>query len=66
MPKCDLNKVANNIIEITIRHGCSPVNLLLIFRIPFYKNTSGGLILVCFMFKKECSKLEVSETTDWQ
>ena len=25
MPKCDFNKVA---IEITFRHGCSPVNLL--------------------------------------
>ena len=29
----------------TLRHGCSSVNLLHIFRIPFYKNTSGGLFL---------------------
>ena len=42
MPKCDFNKVA---IEITLRHGCSPVNLLHIFRAPFSKNTSGPLLL---------------------
>ena len=35
MPKCDT----------TLRHGCSPVNLLHIFRIPFLKNTSGRLLL---------------------
>ena len=31
--------------EITCRHGCSPVNLLHIFRTPFLKNTSGWLLL---------------------
>ena len=31
--------------EITFRHGCSPLNLLRIFRIPFSKNTSGRLLL---------------------
>ena len=40
MPKCDFNKVA---IEITFRHGCSPVNLLHILRTPFSKNTSGRI-----------------------
>ena len=35
----------NNFIEITLRYGCSPVNLLQIFRTPFPKNTSGGLLL---------------------
>ena len=35
MPKC----------EITLRHGCSPVNLLHIFRTPFTRNTSGWLLL---------------------
>ena len=39
MLKCDLNKVACNFIEIALRHGCSPLNLLHIFRIPFPKNT---------------------------
>ena len=37
--KCDFNK------EITLRHGCSLVNLLQIFRAPFNKNTSGRLLL---------------------
>ena len=32
-------------IEITLRHGCPPVNLLHIFRTPFTKNTSGRLLL---------------------
>ena len=39
MPKCDFNKVA-----VTLQDGCSLVNLLHIFRIPFHKNTSGGLL----------------------
>ena len=30
-------------------HGCSPVNLLHIFRTPFYKNTSAGLLLSLFV-----------------
>ena len=34
-----------NFIEITLRHVCSPVNLLHIFRTPFPKNTSGELLL---------------------
>ena len=34
-----------NFIEITLRHGCSPVNLLYISRTPFPKNTSGRLLL---------------------
>ena len=55
MPKCNFNKVAkqsvisiklqSNFIEITLRHGCSPVNLLHIFRTPFPKNNSGRLLL---------------------
>ena len=34
-----------NFIEITLWHGCSPVNLLHIFRTFFYKNTYGRLLL---------------------
>ena len=34
-------------LQITLRHGCSPVNLLHIFRTPFPKNTSGRLLLNC-------------------
>ena len=35
----------NNFIEITLRHGCSPVNMLHIFRIPFPRNTSEWLLV---------------------
>ena len=52
MPKCDFNKVAkqSNVIEIALRHGCSRANLLHIFRKPFPKNSSGGLLLVLQTF----------------
>ena len=45
MLKCDFKKVTKQNIEITLRYGCSPVNLLHIFRTPFPKNTSEGLLL---------------------
>ena len=45
MPKCDFNKVASQLFKIARRHGCSPVNLLHIFRTPFPRNTSGWLLL---------------------
>ena len=48
MPKCLFNKVASNFTEITFWLGCSTVNLLHIFKTPFPKNTSGGLLLSCF------------------
>ena len=38
-------KLQSKFIEIAIRHGCSPVNLLDIFRTPFPRNTSGWLLL---------------------
>ena len=31
----------SNFIEITLQHGCSPVNLMYIFRTSFSKNTYG-------------------------
>ena len=37
-------------IEITLRHGCSPVNLLHISRTPFSRNTSWWLLLYYFFF----------------
>ena len=58
MPKCGFHKevakqvakqvskkLQSNFIEIALRHGCSPVNLLHIFRTPFPKNTSAWLFL---------------------
>ena len=53
MPQCDFNKVASNFTEIALRHGCSPVNLLYIFRIPFPRNSSGWLLQNCLSFNKE-------------
>ena len=38
-------KLFCNFIEIALRHGCSPVNLLHIFRTLFPINTSGWLLL---------------------
>ena len=38
-------KLLCNFTEIAIWHGCSPVNLLHIFRTPFSKNTFGQLLL---------------------
>ena len=44
MLKCDFNKVALQ-IEILLRQGYSPINLLHIFETHFTKNTSGRLLL---------------------
>ena len=38
-------KLQINFIEITLRHGCSSVNLLYILRTPFRSNSSGWLVL---------------------
>ena len=52
MPKSDFDKIVQLEIEIEIkikiafRHGCSPVNLLHIFRTPFSKNTPGELFML--------------------
>ena len=56
MPKCNFNKVHSNFIETALRHRCSPVNLLHIFRTPFPKellwmvalSNKPPLELVCF------------------
>ena len=44
-------KLLCNFIEIALRHGCSPVNLLHISRTPFPRNTSGWLLLEIGFFK---------------
>ena len=43
-------KLQSNFIEITLRHVCSPVNLLHIFRTPFYKSIYGALLLYCLPY----------------
>ena len=42
MPKCDSIKLQSNFIEITLRLGCSPVNVLHIFRHLFQGTRLGG------------------------
>ena len=45
----------SNFIEIALRHGCTPVNFLHIFKALFSKNTSGWLLLKCqdsFKYRK--------------
>ena len=39
-------KLQSNVVEITLRHGCSPVNMLRIFRTLFLGTPLGG----CFWF----------------
>ena len=54
---------AGNFIQITLRHGCSPVNLLHIFRTPFPMNTSGRLVLIVKKGEKK-PKVENNFTAD--
>ena len=46
-------KLQSNFIEITLRYGFYPVNLLHIFRTSLYKNTCGGLF-ICQIYFKYC------------
>ena len=55
--RCSKEKLFCNFIEITLLHGCSPVNLLHIFRTPFIKNTSGRLLLHFILPEKYPSSL---------
>ena len=41
--------------------GCSPVNFQHIFRTPFRKNISGGLLLSFLTFSKNKQKLDISD-----
>ena len=49
-----LKSVISIKLQSTLRHGCSPVNLLHNFRTPFPKNTSGGLLLVSEVYSEPC------------
>ena len=43
-------KLQRSFIEIALRHGCSPVHLLHIFRTPFPKSTPGRLFLTLLVW----------------
>ena len=44
-------ELQSNFIEIALRHGCSPVNLLHIFKTTFPQNTSGKLLLYTLLLQ---------------
>ena len=46
-----LIKLLCNVIEISLRHECSPVNLLHIFRTPFLKNTYKWLLQTFYVVR---------------
>ena len=51
-------------IEIALRHGCSPVNLLHILRTPFPKNISRRLLLLYMKWIKNIHAL--ARFTQWR
>ena len=51
-------KLKSNFIEITLRHGCSTVNLLHISRTPFPRNNSGCELLNIFASKEKKSSYD--------
>ena len=52
----------SNFIEITLWHGCSPVNLLHTFKTTFPQGTSGGLLL--WLKSKKVTSLHFSQTKE--
>ena len=52
-----LINLQSSFIEITLRHVCSPVNLLNFSRTSFPKNTSGRLLLTMHLYRRRIPKL---------
>ena len=67
MPKCYFRSCCN-FVEIALRHGRSPVNLLYIFRTPFLKNTSGRLLLnlISLPVNKICMPRQMYSRSFWK
>ena len=38
-------KLHGGVVGVAFWHGCSPVDLVVFFRVHFYDSTSGGLLL---------------------
>ena len=55
-------KLLYNFIVITLRHGCSPVNLPHVFRTPFLKRTFGWLLLKLWIVLLQALK---KKSSDW-
>ena len=58
-------KVQSNFIEIALRHGCSPVNLLHIFGTPFPRNTSEWLSLALEGFLGTLALKALGHSVTW-
>ena len=52
-------------VRFALQHGCSPVNLLHIFRTLFSTNTSGRLLRNFCMEKSFCNFFSTTNTTDF-
>ena len=63
MPKCDFN---SNFIEITLRYGYSPVNILHIFRTPFLRAPLNGNFWRCIASLTFISFSKVLLATEWR
>ena len=59
-PKCDLRS-KSNFIEIALRHGGSPLNLLHIFRTLFLRTPLGGCFWSMYKFYDLFSNISVKE-----
>ena len=62
-----LTKLLCNFIEVALRHGCFPVNLLHFFRTSFPKNTSGRLLFhyVYVQSKSSLRKIQKFHAVFW-
>ena len=60
---CDIMRA--NFIEITLRHKCSAVNLLHIFRTLFLKKTSGWLLLSTLLTNLVCLTCMLRQMLIW-
>ena len=59
-------KLLCNFIEITLRHGCSPLDLMHIFRTLFYKSSSSGLFLAFVPNARKYVKRRIWTNTAWK
>ena len=63
MPKGDFNKVASNFIKITLRYGCSAVDLLHVFGTPFPTYTFGCCFWASFAVTDDLQDRRRRKTT---
>ena len=62
LAKCDFN-LQSNFIEITLRYGCSPVNLPHNFKTPFSMNTKEQLLLYFRPLRSFVALIQKPETS---